>query len=123
MPRGKFFSQVASMLTANGRTDDIHHLLECVKTNDQNHAMYTDDIILAAVKELAKTPNNEVLNNYCLLYFCSILSRVHKYGLHILCSLHTVLQNCVDTVEPQLSGSHLSGFSVKRTTEMTALLE
>jgi len=48
------------MLTANARTADIHHLLECVKANDQNHAMYTDDIILAAVKELAKTPNNEV---------------------------------------------------------------
>ena len=27
------------------------------------------------------------------------------------------------TVEPQLSGPHLSGFSVNRTTEMTALLE
>ena len=60
LPRGKFFSQVASTLTANNRTADIHHLLECVKANDQNHATYTDDIILAAVKELAKTPNNEV---------------------------------------------------------------
>ena len=29
----------------------------------------------------------------------------------------------VCTVEPQLSGPHLSGFSVNRTTEMTALLE
>ena len=48
------------MLTANARTADIHHLLECVKANDPNHAIYTDEIILAAVKELAKTPNNEV---------------------------------------------------------------
>ena len=27
------------------------------------------------------------------------------------------------TVEPQLSGPHLSGFLINRTTEMTALLE
>ena len=60
MPRGKFFSQAAHMLAADGRCVDIHHLLECVKANDENHAVYTDEIILAAVKELAKTPNNEV---------------------------------------------------------------
>lgn len=48
------------MLAADGRCADIHHLLDCIKANDENHAMYTDEIILAAVKELAKTPNNEV---------------------------------------------------------------
>ena len=45
------------MLAADGRYADIHHLLDCVKANDENHAVYNDEIILAAVKELAKTPN------------------------------------------------------------------
>lgn len=48
------------MLATAGRCADIHRLLECVKTNDENYVVYTDEIILAAVKELAKTPNNEV---------------------------------------------------------------
>ena len=31
--------------------------------------------------------------------------------------------NKINTMEPQLSGPHLSGFLVNQTTEMTALLE
>lgn len=71
MPRGKFFSQAAHMLAADGRCADIHRLLDCVKANDENHAIYTDEIILAAVKELAKTPNNEVC--YLELQICLII--------------------------------------------------
>ena len=48
------------MLAADGRCADIHHLLDCVKANDENHAVYNDEIILAAVKELAKTPNEVI---------------------------------------------------------------
>lgn len=71
LPRGKFFSQAAHMLAADGRCADIHRLLDCVKANDENHAIYTDEIILAAVKELAKTPNNEVC--YLELQICLII--------------------------------------------------
>ena len=70
MPRGKFFSQAAHMLAADGRSTDIHHLLNCIKANDENHATYTDEIILAAVKELSKTPNNEVH------YFCIVITNM-----------------------------------------------
>ena len=36
---------------------------------------------------------------------------------------HQISIKLICTVEPQLSGSHLSGFSVYQTMEMTALLE
>ena len=38
--------------------------------------------------------------------------------VHLLFSIHSV-----HTVEPQLSGPYLTGFSVNRTMEVTALLE
>ena len=74
MPRGKFFSQATHMLAAEGRCTDIHRLLECIKANDENHAMYTDEIILAAVKELAKTPNEvyNLIKNMVIIQLCYV---------------------------------------------------
>ena len=62
------------MLAAEGRCSDIHRLLECIKGNDENHAMYTDEIILAAVKELAKTPNEvyNLIKNMVIIQLCYV---------------------------------------------------